>query len=43
MLSYPEYVKVTHRVREMLCDVSDHAHDRCVKLLIARARVRDVT
>ena len=39
MMSYTEYVKVTNYLREMLCQVCDHAHDRCVKLLVARARV----
>ena len=39
MMSYSEYVKVTNYLREMLCQVCDHAHDRCVKLLVARARV----
>ena len=43
MMSYANYVKVTNYLREMLCQVCDHAHDRCVKLLVARARVRTIS
>ncbi len=39
MISHPEQIKVTFMLRDMLCQVCDHAHDRCVKLLIARAKV----
>ncbi len=39
MISQSEYVKVSGSLRDMLCQVCDHAHDRCVKLLIARAKV----
>ena len=39
MISDSDFIKVSNSLREMLCQVCDHAHDRCVKLLVARARV----
>lgn len=40
ILTNAQYVKLGLQVREMLCHICDHAHDRAVKLLVARGRVR---
>ena len=39
MISKADFEKVTKQLRETLCKICDHAHDRCVKLMIARAKV----
>ena len=39
MITDAEYTKARGSVSEMLCQICDHAHDRCVKLLVARAKV----
>lgn len=40
MVSDGEFYKLGSGLKEMLCAVCDHAHDRCVKVLAARAKVR---
>jgi hypothetical protein len=39
MISVYECTKVSNHMKEMMSQVCDHAHDRCVKLLMARAKV----
>lgn len=41
MITEAEYVTVQTSLNEMLCAVCDHAHDRCVKVIVARAKVMD--
>ncbi|XP_064600313.1 vacuolar protein sorting-associated protein 54-like [Liolophura sinensis] len=38
MVSDGEFYKLGSGLKEMLCTVCDHAHDRCVKVLAARAK-----
>ncbi|XP_062586622.1 vacuolar protein sorting-associated protein 54-like isoform X2 [Saccostrea cucullata] len=38
MITEAEYVTVQTNLNEMLCAVCDHAHDRCVKVIVARAK-----
>ena len=40
MITEAEYVSVQAKLNEMLCTVCDHTHDRCVKVITARAKVR---
>ena len=40
MMSLGEFSKISAGLREMMCKICDQAHDRCVKLLNARAKVR---
>ena len=38
MLSGPEFTKLSEGLRDLLYAVCDHAHDRCVKVLVARGK-----
>lgn len=38
----PELHRVSHGLQELLYSASDVSHDRCVKVLTARAKVRPV-
>ena len=38
MISEEEYLKLDSHISEMLCAICDHAHDRSVKLLVARSK-----
>lgn len=40
ILSQGEYLRVTGLMHEMLSHICDQAHDRCLKVLVARSRVR---
>ena len=40
MISNEDYSKAVNGLRELLYSVCDHAHDRCVKVVVARAKVR---
>ncbi|XP_035680170.1 vacuolar protein sorting-associated protein 54-like isoform X2 [Branchiostoma floridae] len=37
-LSETDYVKVSVTLKDLLCFLCDHAHDRCLKLLMARSK-----
>ncbi|XP_078674296.1 vacuolar protein sorting-associated protein 54-like isoform X2 [Branchiostoma floridae x Branchiostoma belcheri] len=37
-LSETDYVKVSGTLKDLLCFLCDHAHDRCLKLLMARSK-----
>lgn len=37
-LSDVEYLQISKSLRDMLCHVCDHSHDRCIKVLNARAK-----
>ena len=39
MISQLDFVKVSTSLRDMLCHISDQAHDRCVKILTMRSKV----
>ena len=39
LMSTADRLKVYNSVKEMLCYVCDFAHDRCVKLMLARGKV----
>ena len=39
MISEAEYEKVQAGLKEMLSAICDYAHDRCVKVMSARAKV----
>ncbi|KAK2170701.1 hypothetical protein LSH36_1g18004 [Paralvinella palmiformis] len=38
MISQLDFVKVSTSLRDMLCHISDQAHDRCVKILTMRSK-----
>lgn len=38
MISEAEFLGTIQCLKKMLCSVCDHAHDRCVKLMVARAK-----
>lgn len=38
MITESEYLATVQGLKKMLCAVCDHAHDRCVKLMVARAK-----
>ncbi|XP_071079341.1 vacuolar protein sorting-associated protein 54-like [Haliotis cracherodii] len=38
MITEAEYTKLSLGLKEMLCAVCDNAHDRCVKVVVARAK-----
>ena len=39
MISEADFVGVQGSLNEMMCAVCDHAHDRCVKVIVARSKV----
>ena len=39
LMSTDDRLKVCSKVRDMLCYLCDYAHDRCVKLMLARGKV----
>ncbi|XP_013401710.1 vacuolar protein sorting-associated protein 54-like isoform X1 [Lingula anatina] len=38
MVAEPEYVKAMNNLKDFLCQTCEHAHDRCVKVIVARAK-----
>lgn len=43
MMSQADYVMVEESLKDILCQACDQAHDRCVKVLVARAKVSIIT
>ena len=42
MVSVEDYNKAIGALKELLSTVCDHAHDRCVKVVTARAKVSEL-
>ncbi|KAL5008620.1 hypothetical protein ScPMuIL_014201 [Solemya velum] len=38
MISEVDHAKLAGSLKEMICSICDHAHDRCVKVIVARAK-----
>lgn len=39
LISEEEYSRVQSALSDMMCTICDHAHDRSVKVIVARAKV----